>query len=90
MIYSVKTDESGLAAKYGPAMTIFLIAKVGHDEDARTFINGLIRDKEIKSMVYTFTESLDVVREMLVKEAGHKAYDTLVCSNSYETPRMHS
>lgn len=62
-------------------MTIFLLAQVGDDEDATEFIEGLVTDPEVSSMLYTLNQPLDGLRELLAKEVGDEfesAYRTLV------------
>ncbi|KAL3475679.1 hypothetical protein BJX99DRAFT_259117 [Aspergillus californicus] len=80
VIYKAKTDADGLAGKFGPAVTIFLVAMVGNDKKAVAFIKKLVKNTKLSSMVYTFTEPLDEVLEVLVQQAGNTAYKTLVCS----------
>jgi hypothetical protein len=80
VIYKAKTDADGLAGRFGPAVTIFLVAMVGKDKKAVDFLKKLVKNPKLSSMVYTFTEPLDEVLELLVKQAGNTAYKTLVCS----------
>ncbi|GES66440.1 hypothetical protein ATETN484_0015000600 [Aspergillus terreus] len=77
VIRKAKTDADGLAGKFGPAVTIFLVAMVGKDKEAVGFLRELKGNPTLSSMVYTFTEPLDEVLEVLAKQAGHTAYKTL-------------
>jgi hypothetical protein len=57
-----------------------LVAIIGKDKEAVDFLKKLVKNTKLSSMVYTFTEPLDEVLELLVKQAGNTAYKTLVCS----------
>ena len=43
---------------FGDTAAIFLLSRVGDDEEAKTFLKGLENDKEIGDMVFCSTENI--------------------------------
>lgn len=90
-ILNAKTN--GLGAHFGPAVTIFLLAKVGQDEEATLFLDELSEDEDLSSMLYTFNKDLGEVRDILAKkvgegdEKGERAYRTLVSAEERSSKR---
>ena len=65
---------------YGEAAVIFIISRVGSDKDARSFLSGLKRNKELREWVYCNMDRLDdnsavMQRAAMVGEAqGDREY----------------
>ena len=76
VILHSKTGE-GLGSRFGQAATVFLLTIVGNDDEAREFVSKLKRDKDLKNMVYTLTDPLNKVMDLLSQEpddVGYKVY----------------
>lgn len=64
--------------EYGKMATVFIISRVGHDEAAMEFIEGLSADDQISDMMVSSSSCLDQVMEDLVEQKDHFAYKRYV------------
>lgn len=63
---------------YDDASVAFLISRVGTDERARQFVQGLGDDPSIGSIVYVSPSDLAAKRAVFVKSGDNNAYTVLV------------
>lgn len=86
----LKAKTGRLGKDYGSAATIFIIARVGHDNSAIEFIEGLSEDERVSGMILSAADRLeDVIEKLMGDEESDKnrnAYERYV-SDFFPLPR---
>ena len=77
VILHSKTGE-GLGSEFGPAATLFILAKVGTDEKADIFIDEITEDEDVSSMICTPGKPLDEIMKNFVIAPGKSGYTEFV------------
>jgi transposase len=57
---------------------VFLILRVGEDEEATKFLNDLHNNEELYKMLYCYMDKLDSEREVFKKANDDLAYSSFV------------
>ncbi|KAL2826482.1 hypothetical protein BDW59DRAFT_161000 [Aspergillus cavernicola] len=70
-ILAAKTGRLGTT--YGPAATIFIITRVGHENSAIEFIESLSEDDQVSGMILSAADRLeDVIEKLMGEEESEK------------------